>query len=474
MSIEYIRLENFKGFKSSKLNLKPLTILIGPNSAGKSTFGQALVALSKAHRRGRNLSLSFDRDCSTEFGTYEELVCSHGSGGLVKIELGLKSGPVVFGFGKGDPERRINDLEIQSLVVPTPEKKTAVVPVTNLPEDSSTTVATTTIPTSDLKHMSFGSELLRNNEKNWSIGDRQFKVFFNGINIEAISHLTGTAVELNEILSEISLSNASNLVDKVSYLRPDRVKPARYDKYIAPCSGPEIDDWGRGTSNYLFEYANDDVVYFDFPAPTPDKDDAFKALELYERSKPQVSKLSKAVTWWLNRLGLAKDFDTKQVASEDAIQALATPIGQGILRPLSDLGFGISQVLPIIVKGLTLEEEGTLVVEQPEAQLHPRPQAELADFFCSMVKCKKKAIVETHSIEFFHRLRYRASMDSFLKENIAVYFIDESCNDACCDPKPISLSEDAELKWPKGFLPNGINAELEILAMRLAKKERKS
>jgi predicted ATPase len=147
------------------------------------------------------------------------------------------------------------------------------------------------------------------------------------------------------------------------------------------------------------------------------------------------------------------------------------PVDGSVARPLTDVGFGISQILPILVRGLTLEDNGLLVVEQPEAQLHPKPQAGLADFFCSMVKCKKNVLVETHSEVFFHQLRLLAAMDAKLANSIAVYFIDEPKNGNCCDPQHISLMAGNELRWPKGFLPDGIRVEM---AIRDARKIRRS
>src|SRR5207302_320043 len=49
MTISAIRLRNFRGFEETEIELKPLTVLLGPNSSGKSSFGQALAALSHAH-----------------------------------------------------------------------------------------------------------------------------------------------------------------------------------------------------------------------------------------------------------------------------------------------------------------------------------------------------------------------------------------------------------------------------------------
>ena len=50
MNIRAIRLQNFRGFRDACIELKPLTVLLGPNSSGKSSFGQALAAMAHAHK----------------------------------------------------------------------------------------------------------------------------------------------------------------------------------------------------------------------------------------------------------------------------------------------------------------------------------------------------------------------------------------------------------------------------------------
>ena len=182
----------------------------------------------------------------------------------------------------------------------------------------------------------------------------------------------------------------------------------------------------------------------------------------------------------MQRLGLVTQLRTRledKRVPEQGIRLEARIEGDSNFRALTDLGFGVSQALPIITNGLILKKSGLLIVEQPEAQLHPKSQTELADFFCSMVKCGRNALVETHSEALFHRLRLRAALDKELAEKIAVYFIDEPHIDEstgqpfCVQPREVSLKAEDELSWPKGFLSEGVRTELEITAAQLAALE---
>lgn len=493
MTIKSIRLQNFKGFKDAKIDLKPLTVLIGPNSSGKSSFGQALVALSKNKPTGGgfiptldfNDERLFKQPHSIDFGSYKELVNSSSDSKKVMVELELETlGKLKYGFGgevASNPHTKIKELELTYIEIEDKRKesKTDDIHVHNaLTSTTTTEVITTEIvsvePTKELSDRRNSTIFERDFKSNWTISGKEeretYKLFFDGLSIEGAFRLTGTQLELSQIVPVDIFSEASRLLDKVSYLRPDRAAPLRVDTNSPSSAGAEIDDWGNGIGWFVYEKAKDDVDTFWFPEPTPNKVEAEKELVLYKNAKSKPVKFKDALSEWIKIIGLASSIDTKFLKGEYAIQTLATPPNQKVPRPLTDLGFGVSQVLPILAKGLTLEKGGLLVVEQPEAQLHPKPQAELADFFCSLVKCGRNSIVETHSPEFFHRLRLRASMDTELADNIAVYFFHESEDGQCCKPERISLDEQAELKWPKGFLPEGVKTEMEILAMRLARK----
>lgn len=78
----------------------------------------------------------------------------------------------------------------------------------------------------------------------------------------------------------------------------------------------------------------------------------------------------------------------------------------GPARNLMDVGYGVSQVLPLIVDLLRDTNRELFLVQQPEVHLHPRAQAELGSFFASLVKTRRKQIiVETHSDYLIDRIR---------------------------------------------------------------------
>jgi len=139
---------------------------------------------------------------------------------------------------------------------------------------------------------------------------------------------------------------------------------------------------------------------------------------------------------------------------------------------LVEVGFGNSQVLPVLTAGLLQPEGSLFVVDLPEAHLHPRPQADLADFFCSLALSGRFSLVETHSEIFFDRLRLRAEMDDDLKNKIAVYFIDKPGDDGLCRQlRPVGLGLDEQFEWPAGFFQEALLNEEQIEAVRQSKRQ---
>lgn len=92
---------------------------------------------------------------------------------------------------------------------------------------------------------------------------------------------------------------------------------------------------------------------------------------------------------------------------------------------LSDFGFGVSQVLPILVQGLIMNPETQLLVEQPEAQLHPTAQLELGSYFADIWNNRGVAsIIETHSDNILLRLRRLIAKGELKPHEVSVAFFD--------------------------------------------------
>lgn len=93
---------------------------------------------------------------------------------------------------------------------------------------------------------------------------------------------------------------------------------------------------------------------------------------------------------------------------------------------ITDVGFGVSQSLPILTEGIFLSPSQTLLLEQPEIHLHPKMQMRMADFLLSLSVQNKSIIVETHSDHIINRIVRRYMEDEGVRDKIKIYFLDES------------------------------------------------
>lgn len=184
--------------------------------------------------------------------------------------------------------------------------------------------------------------------------------------------------------------------------------------------------------------------------------------------------VSQKVNTWLKKFGLkvtVKEF-------KDIIHNIK--IHQNDLDlDITDVGFGISQVLPILVQGFISNNKSLILIEQPEIHLHPKMQADLADLFIDILntsadkkgKIKKRLLIETHSEYLLKRLRRRISEGKLSSKDIAIYFIEprDKDNKDSAIIKSVQISKNGSFDWPKDFYMTEFEDDMAYY-MNLAKK----
>lgn len=120
---------------------------------------------------------------------------------------------------------------------------------------------------------------------------------------------------------------------------------------------------------------------------------------------------------------------------------------------ITDVGFGISQVLPVIIQGFLSVDNSTTIIEQPEIHLHPKIQADLADLFIDIIKNStgKKLIIETHSEYILKRLRRRISEGKIHPSQVAICLIDPQLNGSGAVVNVLTIEEKGFFEWPVDF-----------------------
>lgn len=161
---------------------------------------------------------------------------------------------------------------------------------------------------------------------------------------------------------------------------------------------------------------------------------------------------------WLKRLDIGyrlqvqplggRDKDLFEVRLQDTRRRPAVDVA------LSDVGYGISQILPFIVQGLTAKEE-IITIEQPEVHIHPRLQADLGDLLIEAIQepRRNQFIIETHSEHLALRLQRRVRERIITPKDISVVYVSRGPSGATVQSLRVDEEGDFIDDFPGGFFP---------------------
>lgn len=174
--------------------------------------------------------------------------------------------------------------------------------------------------------------------------------------------------------------------------------------------------------------------------------------------------------WMCEKFNMAKSIEIKE-HNEGKISQVLINNFQSIQIPISSVGFGVSQIMPIIVEGLLLKKKQTLLLEQPEIHLHPRLQSLLFDFLHALTILNRQIIVETHSDHFINRLRRRIAEQPVndkkaINNSIGLFFVENNQIDS------IYIDEFGVMEyWPAGFFDQSSSENLALVKAQALKRK---
>ena len=189
----------------------------------------------------------------------------------------------------------------------------------------------------------------------------------------------------------------------------------------------------------------------------------------------ESDRLLEALNWWLSEcMKLPK---ITSVVGLSGMPGQVNLNSSGIDVKLPDVGFGVSQILPILVECLRTPKNETIILEQPEIHLHPSLQSKLADFLICMAKSGKRLVVETHSEHLINRLCLRIAQEESgeIKELLNTLFVSFDEKQQTSVIKSIQINEFGEIEnWPVGFFDENDARELMTASLkkRMAKSKR--
>ncbi len=451
--INKISLENFKAFQNMKdLELKNLTVLVGKNSCGKSSIMQSLLLLKQTLDSQSNNSLCMEGRY-LKFSNLKEL--SFGLPSINTAKIGYKfhisssvdnlSGDVKIGF-----KNKKND----SIYVPTLSEFTTKLDASD--KKKSKKKSFTPMDVNKITKLFRQKYKYIEDDSEGVLVDA--RILFNKFLPEYLQleyKKTNKEVEttrkikfpLFALYDEEMEVNASfnKELKNIRYLSPIRANPQRaYVHYSQDVS--MLNDDGSNAAHILWSKRHEKVKW-----------------------KKQIFPLAKAVNECIKSVGLS------QTITPDKIGDILYKVGikennTGADVSLADVGFGYSQVIPIILLGLLNSNKNLMLIEQPEIHLHPSSAANLADLFLGFVEDDRRFIIETHSQEFINKLRLRVIQNPELKKKINIVFVEQN-ESTPSEIKQFEIDEKGMFpEWPQGFIDESEKIARDILQARLGKK----
>jgi predicted ATPase len=297
---------------------------------------------------------------------------------------------------------------------------------------------------------------------------QEVQVRFGGI-FPKLPEVSNLADGPHWILARPSYRRAIQLLQdfwsKLRYIGPLRAQPKRYYAFDS------LATMNIGVKGQYAPYVL--AVEQEQPVP-PYYQIQYEGPRIKEYELRESDNLREALNGWLALLKLPQLIPSPPLKRGITQMKLNA---SGVAVDLPDVGFGVSQILPVLVECLRMKAGETLVLEQPEMHLHPSLQSKLADFFICMVKSGKHIILETHSEHLIKRLYLRVAQEESndlrnLLNTLFVHFDEQQQGSVV---KPITINEYGEIEnWPVGFIDEDDSRELmaATLKKRMGKVEK--
>jgi hypothetical protein len=447
--------KNFKSWvDTGAVRLGQIAGLFGTNSSGKTSLLQMLLMLKQtadSPDRSQVLNLGDDRSL-VELGTFRELLFSHDLSKVLTLQLDwtlpeslivedpTHKGSTLFqgdnlGFSssiewRNDSGRGLGRVAVREMSYRFSDTLFGMQPSGPKPAEF------------DLYQDNPGFKFVRAQGRPWKLPPPT-KCY--GFPDEARAYYQNAS-----FLSDFELQ-LEQLFSRVFYLGPLRDYPKR--QY--PWAGGQPRDMGRRGEQVveaLLASRESGVLY-----------------SLGKGIKRQT--LEGRVAWWLKKLELISSFEVRPIAEGGKLFQVwvrRQPEADEVL--ITDVGFGVSQILPVITLCYYAPEGSTVILEQPEIHLHPRVQSGLADVFVDVVKKRNvQIILESHSEHLLRRLQVRIAEEKLSREDATLYF----CSTGKGQSQLMKLELDLFgniVNWPPDFFGDEM---AEIAAMQKAIMARK-
>lgn len=434
--MEYVFMDNFRGFARTVIPLHSATFLVGENSTGKSSFLSLLYLLSNTQFW---LNLDFSQDGFVELGGFRDIVSASGDN-RTRFTVGfLATRPRPRGK-EGEIEGRFGLLTFRN-------------------EDGRPRLCEYT--------QYVNSTLLR----------VKFHAKITTYKSAPFPAPNTTEVDLVRLLLQ---TYADGDLDKGDFKRVPKYVPS-YSALpyvlgaIHPLAGP------KGAGHLVFRNDIPIIQNMTWVAPirtrprrtydgfktnfTPEGDHTPHVIRKILGSRDKAHRFVDSLRRFGEASGLFKRVEAHSFGrGPDAPFEVRIEIAGSVLN-VSNVGYGVSQVLPVVVEMITRPAGHWFAIQQPEVHLHPRAQAALGELIHDLVTERQhRYIIETHSDYLIDRYRL-STRKTAQPQTSQVVFFERGERGNTASPIPIDSSGKYSDSQPESFRRFFINEEIDLLGL---------
>ena len=410
MRLEEVNLRNFRCFGSKQsARIAPLTLLVGENSTGKTSF---LAAVREIWNFTSNPSGIDFRKAPFDLGAFPDIVYNESYAQSVSksFEIGCR--------GKfGDRIEYFKDYSDGcsfQLDVVFRSRSTVPFPYEVTLKSNDLKIGFSVYKQTDMQ-ISFGK-----GDRTWLV-KREYALKHNRSSHSPLSNWL-------ELLSWVPLFEYDKFCERLEPQNNDQTNPSKdaYDEWsellevfgLVKFSIPSARVPIRSKPNRTYDPVN----------PTPNLeglDTPTNFAPTHYQGEHQWGKIKRHLEVFGQKSGLFQEINVKKLGNtENGPFQLAVKHKGRKNRNLIDVGFGVNQVLPIVA-GLQGENVPELVlIQQPEVHLHPSAQAALGNLFCDYAATGNCLIAETHSDYIVDRVRILVRKKEFDHNKVSIIFFE--------------------------------------------------
>lgn len=420
--LEKIGIENFKAFgEYTEVKLRDLNIITGLNSAGKSTIYHAILLLIQSQGKyidddyGNRLAYLEINGPLIELGRYDEIMYNPEKG-YIRFCLHWSDGTKVDSYYKLEKDDKGKKIKENILFIicefELSRNGEVIVKARKYKKKNRWFVEAYQLLT--FNPAKIGTILFDNIRS--KLGEHQKtleRIFLERVKFRNVLDVFLSAYSLEAFdikFADIGMAVKEELRDKIDWseLKNDARKEKISTKTACLFNADSYDH----KTNYGIEEKKFMVlppfrgypqrIYTESGQPNPlkryleSKDEIKDFAWDFKKKRPKFDFAEKAFHYWIvKHFQIAEAVNVKETIPSLATEIILSIDGKDV--PINNVGFGISQLIPVVFGVLNSDDEQLCIVDEPEIHLHPSLQSKLADFFMHMALIGKRIAIETHS-----------------------------------------------------------------------------